>query len=220
MTIAAAEPKTKRTPTRKERTPQDVPGVTRPMTYEEYMAGPEETARYDIIDGIKKNRLYGEKQVPSPTRTHQRIQGRLFLPFNAFEERTKAGQVIQPPCDVLIQRTPRLRTRQPDMLFISQERLNENLSPNSTDPLSPAPELVVEIVSPSDKPGVLAAKIADYRSVGVQEVWLVRAEPQTVEVIRLSDEEIETVAVYEIGQTVSSLAFSGLVADVKDIFTQ
>ena len=34
----------------------DVPGITRPMTYEEYMSGPEEMARYDIIDGWK---IYG-----------------------------------------------------------------------------------------------------------------------------------------------------------------
>ena len=40
----------------------DVPGITRPMTYEEYMAGPEEMARYDIIDGWKVYRLYGVKQ--------------------------------------------------------------------------------------------------------------------------------------------------------------
>ena len=49
---------------------QDVPGITRPMTYEEYVSGLEEMARYDIIDGWKVYRRYGENRslslAPSP----------------------------------------------------------------------------------------------------------------------------------------------------------
>ena len=218
MTIAA-EPKRKNPfQTREGAATEDIPGRTRPMTYEEYMATPEEMARYDIIGGIKKYRLYGEKLLPSPTRTHQRIQGRLFLPFHAYEAASNAGQVVLPPCDVLITRTSRLRTRQPDMLFISTERLEANPSPDTAEPLSPAPELIVEILSPSDTPGVLAAKLADYRAVGVQEAWVLRTGPQTVDVVVLSDDAIETVAVYESGQTAQSVVFPGLSAVVAEIF--
>ena len=56
----------------------DVPGITRPMTYEEYISSPEEMARYDILIGWKVYRLYGDNLVPSPTRRHQRILGRLL----------------------------------------------------------------------------------------------------------------------------------------------
>ena len=197
----------------------ETPGVTRPMTYEEYLAEPEEMARYDIIDGYKEYRLYGEKQVASPTLEHQDIVLNLGGLFRAFQKQTGAAHVVIAPCDVLITRTPRLRARQPDVLLISPTRF-EGHDRYVAEPLSPAPELVVEIVSPSDKPGVLAAKIADYRSVGVEEVWLVRAEPQTVEVVRLTEEEIETVAHYELGQTVQSVVFPGLSVAVSDIFAQ
>ena len=201
-------------------TPQtDVPGITRPMTYEEYLASPEEMARYDILDGWKVYRLYGEQKLPNPTRLHQRTQGSLFRAFYAYEAQARNGQVIQPPCDVLVETMPRLRSRQPDMLFISNERLAQNPSQTDPAPLSPAPELVVEILSPSDKPAVLAAKIADYHAVDVREVWVVRTEENTVEVVRLSVDEIETVGTYSTGDTAASLAFPGLAVNVELLFS-
>lgn len=196
----------------------DVPGITRPMTYEEYLASPEEMRRYDILDGWKVYRLYGDKQSPNPTRLHQRVQGRIYLAFNRYEVQTQAGQAILPPCDVLVQVSPRLRTRQPDLLFIGSERLAANPPSDDPAPLSPAPELVVEIVSPSDRPGVLAAKIANYQAVDVLEVWVVRTETRTVEVVRLSMDEIETVGAYGPGEAAVSIAFDGLTADVDGIF--
>lgn len=212
--MAAATPKTGKGKVRRK---PDVPGITRPMTYEEYMAGPEEMARYDIIDGWKVYRLYGEKQLPNPTREHQRIQGRLQRKFQDFETQMHLGQVIAAPCDVQVTYQP-IRNRQPDLLFISNARLAENPSDDPA-PLSPAPELVVEIVSPSDKPAVLAAKIAYYRAVDVQEAWVIRAAAQTVEVLRLSVEEIETIGTYGRGQTILSRAFPDLRVLVDDIFT-
>ncbi|MBV9852424.1 MAG: Uma2 family endonuclease [Armatimonadetes bacterium] len=212
--MAVAAPKVTKSRSREK---PDVPGITRPMTYEEYMAGPEEMARYDIIDGWKVYRLYGEKQLPNPTRQHQRIALNLAEQFRAFERREQQGETLVAPCDVRITLRP-LRSRQPDVLFISQARLAANAPADNPAPLSPAPELVVEIVSPSDKPSVLAAKIADYRAVDVQEVWVVRAEAQSVEVLRLSIDEIETVAEYGPGQTVASAVFSDLKVAVADIF--
>lgn len=197
---------------------EDVPGITRPMTYEEYLSGPEEMARYDIIDGWKVYRLYGVKQLPNPTREHQDIQGNLYVAFRAFAHSSQQGKAIQAPCDVRITQRP-WRSRQPDVLFISNERLARNPPSNNPTPLSPAPELVVEVISPSDKPSVLAAKIADYRAVDVREVWVVRAEEQTVQVLRLSVDEIETAAEYNMGQTVTSSAFPRLAVAVDDIFS-
>ena len=203
----------------KSRRGQEVPGITRPMTYEEYLASPEEMSRLDIVDGWKVYRLYGEKQLANPTRDHQDIQGNLYVAFRAYSLATKQAKAIQSPCDVRITRTP-LRKRQPDVLLISRERLAENPPGSNPAPLSPAPELIVEIISPSDKPSILAAKIADYRAVNVQEAWIVRSGPQTVEVLRLTVDEIESVGIYGIGDTVTSFSFDGLAVPVHDIFFQ
>ncbi len=205
--MAVAEPKA------------DVPGITRPMTYEEYISGPEEMARYDILDGWKVYRLYGDNLLPSPTRRHQRILGRLLRRFQDYEQASGRGEAVIAPCDVEITYQP-LRSRQPDLLFISRERLGQNAPSDEYAPLSPAPELVVEIVSPSDTASVLAAKVADYRAVDVREVWIVRSGDQTVEVMRLSAEQGDSANVYGQGDTAASRVFPGLLVPVGNIFSQ
>ncbi len=197
-------------------TTADIPGITRPMTYEEYLSGPEEMARYDILDGWKVYRLYGDKLLPSPTRQHQRIAGRLLRLFQNYEAASAQGEAIIAPCDVEITYQP-LRSRQPDLLFISRERLAQNAPSDEYAPMSPAPELVVEIVSPSDTASVLAAKMADYRAVEVRELWLVRSEAQTVEVVTL---EGGASRVFGRGEAAASLEFPGLTAHIDAIFEE
>src|SRR5437588_11069751 len=132
--------------------------ATERLTYEQYMAEPEIRKRYDIIDGV---RIF----MTNPTIAHQKVAGRIYIRLAAWQEISQAGEVIQAPCDVLIQRSP-LRTRQPDVLVISHGRLgNRNL--NDPSPLEPAPELVAEVLSPSDTQRMLDDKLADYRRVTV-----------------------------------------------------
>jgi len=99
-------------------------------------------------------------------------------------------------------------------------RLAQN--PPNTDPapISPAPELVVEILSPSDTKKVLAAKIADYQSVGVLECWVVSLRARTVEVLSLTAEEVESVRVYDEMETVQSVQFPDLQVAVADILAE
>ena len=111
------------------------------------------------------------------------------------------------------------RVRQPDVLFISNERLARNPPPSDPSPLAPAPELVVEILSPSDTRRVLAGKLADYAQVDVKECWIIGQSTETVEVTGLdASGEISTVAVYGHGQTVKSVVFPGLTASVDALF--
>jgi Uma2 family endonuclease len=104
------------------------------------------------------------------------------------------------------------------LLFISVERLAANPPEADPTPLRPAPELIVEILSPSDKISVLSAKIADYRTADVREIWLVRSDAQTVEVLALSWDEILTIATYGAGETVVSQIFPDLAVAVDAIF--
>ncbi len=194
----------------------DIPGITRPMSYEEYMATPEEMARYDILDGWKVYRLYGDNLMPSPTRTHQTIVLNLAEAFRSFQRRERLGEVIIAPCDVQITYQP-LRSRQPDVLFMSTGRLAQNLPPDGYAPLSPAPELVVEIISPSDTPSVLARKLADYRSVNVEEVWLIDSHKGEVEIRSLAD---DTRRLFRAGDIALSHVFPGLAVPVDSIFQE
>ena len=173
------------------------------------MAEGEIRKRYDIIDGM---RIF----MTNPTIGHQKVQGNIYRGMYAWRLISRAGEVVQAPCDVLIQRSP-LRTRQPDVLVISNDRLG-NRDLDDPSPLDPAPELVVEILSPSDTRSVLDGKLADYVRVGVQECWVVQRRAPSVEVLRLTLQGWISMAAYASGDTVQSITFPTLTLAVADVF--
>ena len=182
------------------------------LTYEDYLSEGEINLRYEILDG---ERFF----MANPTRRHQIYLRRIARPMEDYAEASGRGQAIVAPCDVLITRAP-LRTRQPDVLFISRERLAQNPPVDNPAPLDPAPELVVEIVSPSDTPAVLSEKLADYGSVDVRECWVVRHALQTIEVMRLTRERAESVAIYNLGSMVQSVVFPALSVSTLAVFAE
>ena len=125
--------------------------------------------------------------------------------------------LLTAPCDVVIRRAP-LRTRQPDVLFISNERLSEAGGEDYEGPLEVGPELIVEVISPSGTRRTILKKLSDYQSVGVKEAWLISRNSETVEVLQLSEDGLQTVAVYVNGQTCVSVAVPGLSVALADIF--
>ena len=144
--------------------------ATERLTYEQYMAEEEIRKRYDIIDGV---RIF----MTNPTIRHQEIQGNIYVGLRAWRQVRRVGRVVLAPCDVLIRRSP-FRTRQPDVLFITHERLGGR-SVDDPSPLEPAPELVIEILSAGNVGRALEEKLADYARVGVDECWLVNPTSQT-----------------------------------------
>lgn len=72
----------------------------------------------------------------------------------------------------------RQTVRAPDVAFISVERLPLDARVRGFVRL--APDLVVEVMSPSDRLGDAIAKVGEYLQAGVRLVWLVRPEEQTV----------------------------------------
>ena len=68
----------------------------------------------------------------------------------------------------------------PDVAFVSKERLPAG-GPGWSFP-ELAPDLAVEVLSPSDRPGKVRAKVAEYLRLGVRCVWIVHPAQQTVQV--------------------------------------
>ncbi|MCC6443713.1 MAG: Uma2 family endonuclease [Armatimonadetes bacterium] len=180
------------------------------LTYEDYMAEGEVFKRYDILDGV---RIF----MTNPTRRHQEILGNIFEHLRNYQRQNRIGKAYVSPCDILIARNP-LRTRQPDLLFISHEQLVKCPDDLDPAPLEAAPELVVEILSASDTRRTRNAKIADYCAVGVRECWVVSPEAETVEVLRLSPDGPERMDIYGPGQTVRSVCLEGLEAPADSFF--
>jgi len=182
------------------------------LTYEDYLAEGEICKRYDILDGVRS-------YMTNPTRRHQSLVGNLHLGFHAYQRKARNGRVILSPCDVLIMRTP-LRTRQPDILYISKARLVQNPPEDDPAPLEPAPELVVEILSQNENRRERANKIADYQKAGVLECWVVDQDRQSVEVLALMPQRIDNVFLYGPGDMVQSVVFPGLKVSVAQIFAE
>ena len=178
---------------------------TRKLTYEEYLEGPEIKARFDIVDGVMI-------MAPTPTLEHQRLLRQLFRLLDPFVTEHGLGEVLFAPLDVIIQREP-LRTRQPDLLFVSNERAGI-----MEDYIQGPPNLVAEILSPSNTRKDMDDKLGDYGRLGVEECWLVSPEARTVEVLRLDQQSLIRTSIHGLGDQVQSDAISGLSLAVGDLF--
>lgn len=72
--------------------------------------------------------------------------------------------------------------RAPDVAFIRAERVPLTGIPEGF--WEGAPDLVVEIVSPSDRPGEIQTKIREWLEAGAQQVWVLYYANRTVEIVR------------------------------------
>lgn len=68
----------------------------------------------------------------------------------------------------------------PDFAFVRAERLTPDLTEDGFLPL--APDLVVEIVSPSDRMGQVSDKVMSYLDAGVLQIWVVEPRQRIVTV--------------------------------------
>lgn len=178
------------------------------MSYEDYLKEGETNWHYDIIDGVRVD-------MASPTAYHQRIAQKITRLLEDYETAGQ-GLTFAAPCDVQITLFP-LRTRQPDVMFVSNERLGDRPL-SAPPPLDAVPELVVEVISDSDRERVLNAKLADFDTIGVDECWIVRPDDKTVEVLQSAQNGWEQAAIYSENETAVSLALPGLGIPVSGIF--
>ena len=105
-------------------------------------------------------------------------------------------------------------TVRPDLLFVSKERLHIITDDN----VQGAPDLVVEIRSPSTARQDWTVKRELYARHGVGEYWLVDPEAATVAVLLLDEGELKVTGVYGEGDTLSSAVMSGFSIALADIF--
>jgi Uma2 family endonuclease len=140
-------------------------------TYTSYAALPDDGKRYEIVDGV----LY---MSPSPSPPHQRIAGRFYYYLLTYVEFIGLGLVFQAPLDV--QLTPD-RVVQPDVFVL----LNSSLHKYTETYIIGAPDLVVEIASPSTAIFDRHEKLEVYAKSGVPEYWIVEPGTKTVEVLAL-----------------------------------
>lgn len=131
------------------------------------------------VDGSKQELVRGEVvTVPPPSFVHGKVQGRVYFALETYNRATKAGQVTVE--SGVITDTGPDTVRGPDVAFWTFERLPADQVPVVY--ANVAPDLCVEIKSPSNTPARMTEKVREYFACGARMVWVVDPEERTVTV--------------------------------------
>src|SRR5712692_1059142 len=114
---------------------------------------------------------------------HGRVTGRVYRRLAEHVERHGSGEVLVGDVGfVLALPHDRERVRAPDVAFVTTSRLPGGRLP--TGFLRGAPDLAVEVLSPSDTHGDVHQKVRDYLDAGARLVWVVAPEAKTATIYR------------------------------------
>jgi Uma2 family endonuclease len=147
---------------------------------------------------------------PSPNLYHQILVANLHLLLAEHVKRRQLGLVLTAPMDVFLDD---INVYQPDLLFVSNER-RELLQ---DDGIHGAPDLVVEILSPStarlDK-----RKRANFAKHGTREFWQVDPVLQQIQRFDFARDTAKPIQIVDEGETLESPLFPGLAIATAEIF--
>jgi Uma2 family endonuclease len=148
---------------------------------------------------------------PSPVPIHQIISGNLYDILKAYAKKT-GSIVFFAPMDLYINHK---NVFQPDLIYISKER-KDIITNRGVEGI---PDLIVEIISPSNVFTDRNRKKKTYQEIGVGEYWIIDPAHQTCEIYQKDQTDKETPALYLVGEgIVTSSVLPGLEFNLKDIF--
>jgi Uma2 family endonuclease len=152
-----------------------------PLTYEDYGKLPEDGNRYELANGKL------ELMSPSASVRHQLIS--FQLQKNIAEGCESEYFILVAPIDVIL--SP-IEVRQPDLVMIHRSRMH--IMKNRG--IDGAPDLVVEILSPSSIKRDRVGKLKTYAHYGIPEYWIVDPFNNSLEQYFLDEEKYELEDVY------------------------
>jgi Uma2 family endonuclease len=145
------------------------------LTIDEFFKMPETNRPQELIYGVLH-------EPPPPSYGHQFVVSRLLTLLDAHVRERKLGEVCPSPIAVVLDRDADLMV-EPDIIFISNDRLKI-----VNDRVWGAPDLVVEVASPSTEHHDRTLKLAWYRKYGVRECWLVYPRDGRIDVVDCATE--------------------------------
>ena len=146
----------------------DTDGITGEMLYRMVDLGPCELVKGRIIP------------MNPATWTHGRLVARLTRALSNYAGAKQTGEALSGEVGVYTGRDPDT-VRGADVAFISNERLARVQSKSFLDV---APELLIEVISPSNTWQDTQNKVKEYFGVGAEAVWVVEPKPRRVLVYR------------------------------------
>ena len=149
--------------------------------------------------------------VPAPGVPHQDSVFDLGAVLKLLIWSTRMGRVFIAPLDVVLSDTDVV---QPDLVFVSNERAGIITDAN----IRGAPDLVIEILSPSTEERDRGFKRALYARHGVREYWLVDTRRKTIEQLLLDGDDFRPAGVFGVGERLVSPTLGGYALDVSVAF--
>ena len=167
----------------------------------------DDTERWELIDGVPY------AMTPAPSRFHQGISINLLLQLGSFLK-DKPCKVYAAPFDVRLNAgTDDNTVVQPDILVVC------DLSKLDDKGCNGAPDMVVEIVSPSSAHKDRLIKFQQYLIAGVREYWIIDPEIRTVQVCYLENGNYIT-TMYGDTDTIQVRVLKGCHIDLHDVFAE
>lgn len=142
-------------------------------TLDDYYALPDER-RVELIDGV----IY---DMASPTFIHQTIALRLGMAFSGYIDGNH-GKCIAAvaPMDVQLDKDNKTMIQPDVMIICDRSKIKKRV-------VYGAPDLVVEVLSPSTYKKDIRLKLKKYRAAGVREYWIVDPDDHAVTVYKFGD---------------------------------
>jgi len=163
---------------------------------------PDDGRRYELIEGVIV-------VSPSPGLAHQKLVLRLIILLETFVQANRLGQLMIAPFDVKL---GEITIVQPDILVVSAAR-GEILTEKG---VVGAPDLVVEVASPSTRERDEGEKLAAYAAAGVREYWLADPLKKTLRLLTLESGRFQVIP--QEGSVVASTILPGLEVNLTELF--
>jgi Uma2 family endonuclease len=174
------------------------------LTYEDYVALPSDGNRYEILEG--------ELAVtPAPSTKHQTASGNLFFLLTQHIKTNDLGKLFHAPVDLILESTSVL---QPDLLFVSKDR--QTIITDRA--IEGAPDLVIEILSPTTSRSDRVTKAQIYARHKVPAYWIADPEEETVEVYLLNADSYRLIATLQGEIPLPAPPFTNFKLAAKEMF--
>jgi Uma2 family endonuclease len=144
------------------------------MSADELLALPDDNRKHELVAGLKVSE-------PPASFRHGDIAAEVFTRLSEYVRQRHLGRVVSTETGFLLARNPDT-VRAPDVAFVSRSKIERAGAVRGYFP--GAPDLAVEVLSPSEWPADVHAKIGDYLAAGSRLVWVIDPASRQVRVHR------------------------------------
>jgi len=180
------------------------PKLATRLTYEQYRALPENGNRYEVVQGELL-------MTAAPLVSHQRILRNLFSMLDKYVAAKNWGEVFFAPIEIYLGNEDFV---QPDLVCVAKARLEIVKEKNIVG----APDLVVEILSPSTARTDRVLKMNTYARHRVPHYWIVDPAAQTLEAFEWANDAYRLIAARSEAEDFAPTLFPDLTIHLAELW--